>query len=578
MSNPALSDGEAAGLGISASTVLYQREGYLLARVRRDEGELLAEVTRQPSGDGNPAMRMSFPEGLAGIVYPSERHKLPDGGTVLLYQEKGLAQAVEEKPAALGVDRALSIGERLCTIIRRLHENSHVLGYVGPEMLMLDEAGKAFLRAGRAGVPRLPFSAPEAIGSIPRDPRSDVFALGTLMFRLIAGSDERGGQIETWNALGSRVSQLIEKMVAEKPADRHPNLVMLARAIEAVRSEIAGRGGGARGPATASLRSPENGREALAGLRKSRSRHGMKRRAVAPLLGAVLVAAVLVLVFVIKPWSCSGRPSPTADGQPADSTRFVAPEDSLRTDAGAPDSITADPAIEPDPLVPEDEIVIWVSNYSGRSGEASSFRTGVAGGYSQVYPSTGQGLRSLGAVMCRRADPFVPLEEQDLFRHASLLAARDSSEALEIRPVDITIMLGTDLSHAGTNESFIRDPVAPACTLFVDVVNCGLQYTLDGLGAAAWLKQKIDGRAISVDGSECLLSVTDVRDGDRSPNEELGLPVPLQATLLLYNDSLSVSSGAEQVLRSYLQAVPDGPGGLPEGLPVPDIWVLLGSD
>jgi len=70
--------------------------------------------------------------------------------------------------------------------------------------------------------------------------------------------------------------------------------------------------------------------------------------------------------------------------------------------------------------------------------------------------------------------------------------------------------------------------------------------------------------------------VVDARDGDRSPNEEIGLAALLDRTTFLYRTDSGLLPGFEGCVRQLLQAVPDEVAGPPDSVPVPDFWVLLG--
>jgi hypothetical protein len=155
------------------------------------------------------------------------------------------------------------------------------------------------------------------------------------------------------------------------------------------------------------------------------------------------------------------------------------------------------------------------------------------------------------------------------------LAGRDS--ILPVAPVDVTIMLGTDLSYAGFNEGAFTAPSSPTDTLYVDIVNQGIQYRLDGQGAASWLASRLDGRSLALEGGEYLLVVVDTRDGDREPNEELGFPGVLGSTFFMYSQERPGAAALESAVRIALQAVPDETAGA-GAVPVPDAWVLLGRD
>jgi hypothetical protein len=176
--------------------------------------------------------------------------------------------------------------------------------------------------------------------------------------------------------------------------------------------------------------------------------------------------------------------------------------------------------------------------------------------------------------MLRRTDPGLGLERQPLWPLAASLASSDTS--IRILPVDITILLGSDLSYPGVNDGVLGAPSAPEDTIFIDIINQGLQYTLDGAGPASWTRSLIDGRSVELGGIEYLMCVVDTRDGDRIPNEEIALPALLDRTTFLYRTDSGLMPGIEGSIRQMLQAVPDDVAGPPEGMPVPDLWVLLG--
>jgi hypothetical protein len=113
-------------------------------------------------------------------------------------------------------------------------------------------------------------------------------------------------------------------------------------------------------------------------------------------------------------------------------------------------------------------------------------------------------------------------------------------------------------------------------TLYVDVVNQGLQYSLEGVGPATWVTGIIDGRSVLIGGEEYFVEVIDYRDGDRIPNEEIAIPRLLDSTAFIYRSDSGVLPEFEGRMRSVLQALPDEVSGPPDGVPVPDLWVVLG--
>jgi hypothetical protein len=178
-------------------------------------------------------------------------------------------------------------------------------------------------------------------------------------------------------------------------------------------------------------------------------------------------------------------------------------------------------------------------------------------------------------LLLRRNDTGLPLSRQRSWQVALALSSADTG--LAIRPVDLTVLLGRDLSYPGLDSGVLSDDSTAAETVFVEVVNQGLQYTLDGAGPAAWFAEALDGRSVTLGGNDYIISISDIRDGDREPNEDIGIPALLDSTMFLYRSDSGLLPELEGKLRSYVQALPDEISGPPQGVPVPDIWVLLGS-
>jgi hypothetical protein len=284
----------------------------------------------------------------------------------------------------------------------------------------------------------------------------------------------------------------------------------------------------------------------------------------------VVTATLLALVLLFDPFG-SKQPAVSDVVSPIDS-----PLDTVSTDwvDEIPDTVAmvADTVTGP-VLLDMDNAVVWVTNCTGVSGTAMNYRAGPAAGFSYVYTTTGT-RRSTSVILCRRTDLHAGLESQPGWPLADTLAGTDTT--LVPLPVDVSILLGTDLYYDGVNREYLLEPEAPAGTLYVDVANNGLQYTLGGMGAATWVASVLEGKSIMLDGTEWLLRVVDTRDGDRL-SEELGIPELLETTLFLYRTDNGFFRLAEGKIRSAFQALPGDPVGPPEGLRVPDFWVLLGT-
>ncbi len=517
---------------------LVSEEGYLLARVVVDGRSMLAEVTREEAA--------TWPR-VEGVLQPESEvdHRGDEGGRIRLFDPPGGAELLLERVASRGPlqeEEALSLGMMLLATLRRLHAEGRRLGYIGPESVLMTESGAPLLLAGARGVPATPFSAPEMLEGTTHDPRSDVFALGILVFRAIAGSDDRQRQIDAWNELSPPLLALLEKMVSPEPDERLPNLTALSSAMGRLRSLPPGE---------------EDGRWRESEPTTPGRTGGRWSRWVWVLLSAVSAALVLMLVLGI----------PGGEGEPAE---------------GPPDGVAAEPVpTGPDSLPEEDveapvdtqtvvEPYIWISNGTGAAGAASDFRVGPASGFSRVYTCTAS-PRSSSVALVRRDDPRSPLEGQERLTNAlTELLAEDTTIA--VRPVDLSILLGADLTDDVLREGVLLEPVSPAGTLYVDVANHGLTGRYGGTGAATWTRSVLDGSSLSLEGEEWLVRVVDFRDGD-TENPELGIPAELDSTVFLAReDPLLVS--AEEQLRSALMDTIAPPTG---DYPVPDVWILLGS-
>lgn len=527
--------------------ILLEEEGYLLAKVDVRGGVCYAEAS--VAGSGGQAA--AWPS-LQGLMKPVADRRVDSGHRLLFFRDIMGRALIEDLPReGIPARKAVDIVISAAGILRNLHLKGIVLGYIGPESVYVAHDGSISITAGLRGVPVSHFSAPEAVGSRPLDPRSDIFALGTFLTRLLSGADDHDSIIRAWNDMDPDLRNVVEKMVAEDIEDRHSNVAEMLSALKALPLAVPP-------PVAVDPREPE---ESQAGVERGGRDH-RRRKGLLPVItiaGLAILAASYIL-FAPGPRG-GGGDSPPEDVQPPPDTLPSVQADTLHADTSTV------------PAASSLETVLWISNCTGSSGAAASFREGPARGYPYAYPSTGA-RRATSVLLLRRADTGSPLSEQPAWPLAESLAAADTTIA--ILPVDVTILLGTDLSYPGVDRSVLSNPVSPAETIYVDVVNQGLQYTLDGAGPAAWTRGLLDGRCVELGGIEYLISVVDTRDGDRSPNEETGLPALLTSTTFLYRTDSGLLPEFEASVRRMLQAVPDEVAGPPDSVLVPDFWVLLG--
>ncbi len=525
--------------------VLVSEDSYLLARVQMDGRELLAEVSRGDSGGISPG---DWPR-IPGLLRPdSEIHPGDDPATrILLFSIPEDGELLLERLSRVGKlseEEAVSLGIQILEALKALHAEGSRIGYIGPETVMLDSDGRPLLVAGARGVPDSPFSPPEAVGKCPEDPRSDIFALGLLMFRSIAGSDERQRQVDAWNELSEPLLSLLEQMVQPDTGSRYPNFTALSAGIRNLRSAPPGEGGGEW--VTHSSRK--------------------KQRRLKPIWYVVFTIAAAVIAFLAIILPNSGDPGvedtilPDTLQQVTVDTVIPQLTDTLITEViSAPDieSLTFDP-------------VIWISNGTGQPGVASEFREGPAASYSSVFKCTAS-PRRISLLLLRRDDPTL---QSRFLEVAEELTAADST--ILTAQVDISILLGADLVNDLIPAGAITYPPVPAGTLYVDIANHGVSQVFGGAGAATWTRSILNGGCLTLDGESWFISVVDFRDGDLY-NAELGIPTTLDSTVFMYREGSELLRSAERELRFALledSTLTHSSGSLPSP---PDIWVLLGS-
>ena len=522
--------------------ILLEEENYLLARVQIDGRAMLAEISSGSSGGFSSG---DWPE-IDGILLPDSLiHPGNDTETrIRLFSLPDNAELCVEtivRDGGFSEAHALDTGKKVLDILRRIHDDGYRVGYLGPENVLRTETGKYFILGGARGIPDTPFSPPEAVGRIVDDPRSDVYALGLLIFRLLAGSDNRDIQVEAWNSLSTGVLELLENMVSPEADNRFPNLIALEQAIKQVDPE-------------------EETRNSVIVIKHS---WDSRKKVITSIIAVIIIAAIIAILLKIKPDS----QQEFQRTEPDSTARIHESDDSLEVDHGLPGEETI--SIQSDALA---EPVVWISNSTGQPGRASEFRQGPASEYSTVYTSTGSQRRN-SILLARRDDPYLPLENQDRIYPLAVQLARSDS-AILITPVDMTLLLGADIVDDSIQQGIMMPVSDPAGTLYIDIANHGLEGTYANVGAATWVRSVLNGRSIILDDEEWLLTVVDFRNGD-GPNTELGIPATLDSTLFLYRTHLPLLAEAEKQFRKiFLENTTDehSHGTQPDP---PDIWILL---
>lgn len=532
--------------GLRFESEIFTDGSYSLSRVDYQGRKLVAEIS-----DATGVYQHRWPS-VGGLIPPVSARDLPGEQRLLLF-DIGDGKFLCEQTREIGrfsSERAIHLTRMVLRIVSDLQAAGMICGYIGPEMFVSYESSIALL-AGRRGVPLSPFTAPEVQSSRPSDPRSDVSAIGSFLFRLVAGTDAREDQLRVWKDLTPELQTSIQDMVAASPLNR-PNGM---KAVLAILDNLSSQ--------QIAEESAHDDSGFVRKGKKAKSNHN--RRKWYWIIGSV---AVLVLGFfaVVN----SGLP-PDPDFS-TDTEEEILPEEDIQ-EVVSPwvDTVSVEDTVLPDAVVPIiDSARIWISNCSGTPDVEFAFRASSVSQYSYTYPLSGTTKRASSLILAMRSDPTVPIADTPLGQAAYQIA--DTS--FTVKAVDLTIMLGTDLSYPGINAHFLRQPVAPAGTLFVDVVNHGIQYSLDGMGAATWVATRIDGKSCQIGEIEWLIAITDIRDADRF-NEEIGIPQVLDETIFLHKEGNLQAGSLETILRQYFQPLPGSSEFPVETIPLPDIHVLI---
>jgi hypothetical protein len=532
--------------GLRLLSEIFTDGSYSLYRVDYQGRRLVAEVS---SAAG--VFQHRWPS-VGCLVSPLSARDLPGQQKLLLF-DTGEGEFLCEKAAAndkLSIERAIDYTIEVLKIVTDLQAAGMICGYLGPEMFISTGTGVLML-AGRRGVPVSPFTPREIGSSRPSDPRSDVSAMGFLLFRLIAGSDRQEEQLRVWNALPAPVRTVIQDLIADDPINRPSGLRMVLSSLESL---IVLK------PEQPAVETTINETTFIRPVKKKTSRRSRKK-----VYRALGIAALLGLAYFAFESSGLSVSETSSEPVPADTVPVVPVEE---VSPWAEDTTSGVPETS---VLLEDTARVWISNCTGTAGLDFDFRAGPAREFSYVYLLTGTAIRQTSIILVTRADPSVPISSTALGQAARQMA--DTS--FIVKPVDLTIMLGTDLSYPGINSQYFHQPVAPADTLFVGVVNHGIQYSLENMGAAAWTASRLEGKACDIAGVEWIISISDIRDADMF-NEEIGVPELLEETLFIHKEGNLAAAGLETVIRQYLQALPPNSTFPVENIPVPDLHVLMG--
>jgi len=524
---------------------IIDEEDYYLGWVFLDGQKYLAEISKGYNG-GIPAGEWLKKE---GILQPETFEKSDDGVLILYFSVPSDFQLMTEiinDTGGMQEETTILLGIRLARLLKTIHESGHRVGYLGPENVFLAGNGQPYLLAGARGVPDSHFSPPEAIGVEPEDPRSDIYALGLLMFRGIAGTDDEDEQKEVWNDLSEPILNLFTQMADPDISKRFPNFKILLDRLQNLRTLPPGESSESKWIPTEHIHRKKE---------KKKNRY-------------LWIPGILLFIFLLYMLFCTD----------ADHTEGTVPAPVGQDSAGVGEQVDEIETVEEvvEPIEPLESIeayspVIWVTNGTGIAGLAGEFRDSNALSFTDVTACTGM-RRNASKIVVRREAPGVSISSS-LPLQTAVNTLNNVEPPMPVHQVDITILIGNDLMFSQSSGSEIFTPVNPEDTLCIDLANHDI---IRRPNAASWTKAAIDGKSVLIDGTEWLIEVIDFRDGDNY-TAEIDIPNVLDLTVFLYDREYPTYASAEGQIRTLiLNPSSIGNPGSSEDYSSPDIWVFLG--
>jgi serine/threonine protein kinase len=239
------------------------------------EREVAIKVLRSTEAGGDATARLwREARAAASISHPSVCQIYDVGETherLFLVMELLTGESLADRPrdGALPLDQAISTAQAILGALTALHSRQIVHRDLKPSNVFLTESGVKLLDFGLArshrsasgsgltltqpgtivGTPR--YMAPEQWSGATIDPRSDLFAVGALLFEMLAGTPAFPGQdlMQVYHAVMSghppalsgsatiaAVDAVIHRALEKNPQDRYPSADAMARALRAASS------------------------------------------------------------------------------------------------------------------------------------------------------------------------------------------------------------------------------------------------------------------------------------------------------------------------------------------------------
>jgi len=281
--------------------------GHVYRARERLTGEAVAIKELVPTFVHNPDMVKRFVQEARATLRLKHRNiartygVFQDHGTYYLAMEylSGGSLGDRLKQGPLEFDRAASIAADLCAALHYAHERGVVHCDIKPANVLFDDADQVqlvdfgiayvstemmtrqFHTAAGMAMGTVQYMAPEQLAGVRDDPRIDVYAMGVLLYRMVAGRPYLGFQTETTPAAQARNIALIQGQQPEPLRDVRPGVPnWLTETVDkALRKQPEERFATARAMREA-LQEPDQGRTRRdPGLRRARvSDRGRQRR------------------------------------------------------------------------------------------------------------------------------------------------------------------------------------------------------------------------------------------------------------------------------------------------------------
>ena len=244
------------------------------------------------------------------IKFLKPRHKSRMYMVMELIEGRNLRQLLDQEHV-LSTARALAIAQQVCEALVHMHEHGVVHRDLKPENLLLTIAGQVKIvdfgialdssarrltwvgLSNTIGTPD--YIAPEQIGGRRGDARTDIYALGTILYEMLTGNlpfsganalammraktdDEPRPLTYFVPGVDPHLEAIVLKAIERSARDRYPTVAALLQDL--------------RNPAAVPLRDP------LTGISGRRRQRGFWRRLVTPLLVVALLAGLLALILL----------------------------------------------------------------------------------------------------------------------------------------------------------------------------------------------------------------------------------------------------------------------------------------